>query len=129
MEKQHISGGKIPIPTHTHSLQVQHVRADEINQGLLAEKMDSGRLACDRNGDRSTCQMTDGYPLAQLNTSLHLYNKQLKCNPSTLRCFCRPHRFSPDVTFSVIPSISSSFHSTHKHFSLDNGQIGLVLDL
>lgn len=32
----------------------------------------------------------DWYPLAQLNTTLHLYDKQLNHNPSTCRFACLP---------------------------------------
>lgn len=73
----------------------EHVRGDEMKQQTLAEQIDAGRIACDTqwnyvdgwqwqgNGDRSASQTIDCYPLAQLNTTLHLYDKQLNCNPST----------------------------------------------
>lgn len=103
----------------------EHVRGDEVKQETLAEQIDAGRLACDMqwnyvdgwqwqgNGDRSACQTIDCYPLAQLNTTLHLYDKQLNCNPSTcLLLSFHPLSFSGAVTLSVI-ALSLRLHLFH----------------
>lgn len=84
-----------------------------MNQETLA---DTGRLACDTqwnyvdgwhwqgNGERSACHTIDCYPLAQLNTTLHLYDKQMNCNPGTcLLLALHPLSFSGAVALSVIP--------------------------
>lgn len=77
----------------------EHVRGDETKQETLAQQIDAGRLACDTqwnyvdgwqwqgNGDRSACHAIDCYPLAQLNATLHLYDKQLNLIQALVFCF------------------------------------------
>lgn len=116
----------------------EHVRSDEMKQETLAEQMDAGRLACDTqwnyvdgwqwqgNGDRSACQTIDCYPLAQLNTTLHLYDKQLNCNPSTcLLLSFHPLSFSGAIALSVI-ALSLCLYPFH---TLSLMQLSLSLSL
>lgn len=94
----------------------EHVRGDETKQPTLTAQIEAGRLACDtqsnyvdgwqwqENGDRSASQTIDCYPLAKLNTTLHLYDKQLNCNPGTCLWLCfHPLSFSDAVALYVIP--------------------------
>lgn len=45
-----------------------------------------GWLELARNGDRSACLTIDCYPLAQLNATLHLYDKQLNLIQALVFC-------------------------------------------
>lgn len=101
---------------NTSSPLTEDVRCDEMKQGTLAEQIDAGRLACDTqwnyvdgwhwqgNGDRSACQMIDCYPPAQLNTTLHLYDKQLNLIQALVFLLSvHPLSFTGAAALSVIP--------------------------
>lgn len=110
------SKAAIDAGKNTSSPLTEDVRCDEMKQGTLAEQMDAGRLACDTqrsyvdgwhwqgNGDRSACQTIDCYPLAQLNTTLHLYDKQLNLIRALVFLLSvHPLSFTGAAALSVIP--------------------------
>lgn len=56
------------------------------------------------NGDGSACQTIDCYPLAQLNTTLHLYDKQLNLIRALVFLLSvHPLSFAGAAALSVIP--------------------------
>lgn len=112
-----------------------------MKQRTLSEQIYAGRLACNNyvdvsnwqgNGDGFACLTIDCYPLAQLNTNLHLYDKQLNLIQALVFCCLSifPHLRVLHYLSSLHPWVFTHFScslpvhvATASLFALNSGQM------
>lgn len=122
----------------------EYVRCNEMKHGTLSEQIYAGTLACHTqwnyvdvsnwqgNGDRFACLTIDCYPLAQLNTNLHLYDKQLNWIQALVFCclsissHLRVLHYSSSLhpcAFTHSPRSLRAYVTTASLFALNSGQM------